>query len=171
MGEECGLRRPERGSDDGGEADDRVDDVGRPALPDRHGRRDHQRRPDDVGRDHHELAWVPVGEPGEERRGDRGRDHPDHAHDADRGSAALVVGVDRERDEVRPVADQRPGPGELEPAQIRVREDLPERPHRVGDPRPHRGLASSSLAFAGSDIARCRNNITSAGRFQRRPAV
>ncbi len=74
------------------------------------------------------LARVAVAEDAR-GRGDRGGRQPaDEAEEADRKGTVLLIGEDGECDVVRPRAEDRTRRCELEPAQIRVREDVPERP-------------------------------------------
>ena len=111
MGQQRRLRRPERGSDDGRQRDD----ARTRCTPTSPARSSTAAATISAARTTSVTIITSFREyrsarRREERRGDRGRHHPDHAHDADCGGAALVVRVDRERDEIRPVPDERAGP-------------------------------------------------------------
>ncbi len=119
---------------------DRVDDGRGPVGGDHGGGGEHQQAAQAVRGDHHELAGVPVGERREQRRRDGCGEHAHEQDDPDRGRASLRVGVDRECDQVRPVADHRADPGELESSHVRVAEHGRERGRRLADAlaQPHR---------------------------------
>ena len=123
-GQQRGLRRAEDRPRDGRRRDEHVDDGGRPAGGDHRRGAEHHSEPDRVARHHHRDPREPVGERRRERGGDGRGDHADQADEPDRRRAALAVGVDPERDEVRPAAEHRAGPGELEAPERRAREDV-----------------------------------------------
>jgi len=77
------------------------------------------------------MALKAVAQPRGERDGKGRGQHPHQPDDADGERAAMVVGVDGERDEVGPVADVEATPGELQPSQSGVRQDFGERANRA----------------------------------------
>ena len=89
------------------------------------------------------LARVAVAEDARSR-GDRRRRQPaNEAEEADCKGTVLLKGEDGECDVVRPRAEDGTGRRELEPPEIRVREDVPERPEgrtntesEAGEDRP-----------------------------------
>ena len=100
-------------------------------------------------------ARVPVGDDGDERRGKRGRDRPDDRDGADRGRSARLVCVDGKREGERVLADDRPGSGELEPAEVGVREDAAERGGRLRESQessPHRSEHCGVVCVFQDDV-------------------
>ena len=125
-----------RSSEDRGEPGERVDGPrGAVGERDRAGSSDH-RRPAEVRRRHHRDAREPVGKGAEERRADRCRDRADEGDDPDRLRTALLVGIDRDGDAVRPLPDDGADAGELQPPELRVGEVAPERARRLGQLLP-----------------------------------
>src|SRR5205807_10213088 len=92
---------------------------------------------------------VAVAEDRSEGRGQAGGDPAEKPHDPDRPRSPLLVREHDDGDAVRPAADDRERPRQLEPAQARVVDDtgegapgLPESiqspPHGTSIPRPLR---------------------------------
>ena len=154
-GNEGSLGRTERGRRNTDETGDHVDDDGARIGVGRDGGAADEQCPYEIGHDHDETPVVTVSEEGRERRGERGREPARQADDADRRGAALLVGVDDDGDAVGPGSDQRSGPRELDPAEVRVRKNLPKRPTRPGQlpqESPHRAQdRSQGCVFEGQE--------------------
>src|SRR5712691_1355492 len=107
---------PKRRGRDADEAREKVD-HGRRGIGERgEGGTSNQGRPGEVRAGHHPTAVVAVAKECSER-GSNGRGEPASQSDhPDGSSAALLVGVDDDRDPVRPGADDRGRPGKLDPA-------------------------------------------------------
>ena len=125
---ECGLRRAEGCRRDPDEAGDDVDQRGRRVCVDGHRRAPDEGCAHQVGGDHDDPAVVAVAEERREWRGERCGEPARHANDADRRRPSLLVRVDDHGDAVGPGAEERSGPGKLDPAQRRVGENIAERP-------------------------------------------
>ena len=166
-GDERRQQRGLRGTEDRAgcarERDEPVDDWRRPVRRDDERGRGHEHESHDVRDDHDRDAWEAVDERRRERRGERRGEQPDQADEPDRGRAALVVRVDAERDEVRPVAEDRADPGELQPAQRGARQHRAEGAERG---------ARATLALGGRPLRPGRSchglahPTRNAGRFQ-----
>ena len=132
-------------------AGDHVDDDGARIGVDRHGSATMSTRPYEIGDDHDETPVVAVSEQGRERRGERGREPAEQADDADRRGAALLVGVDDDGDAVGPgLRSIEPAQASSDPAEVRVRKDLPKRPTRPGQlpqESPHRAQDRSRVVY------------------------
>ena len=79
----------------------------------------------------------------------------------------LVAGVDDNRDCPGPRPEDRPSPGELQPAQAGVSEDVPERPQ--GFPQLVHGLSMAGrvviLKTNGEDSGHLKRLVTESGKF------
>ena len=137
-GEERRLRRPEGRLEQAHDARERVHDPGGRVRVGSHRRTRDRGRPAEVDRDEDTFPRVAVAQARDERGGDDGGQDPQQAHQAERGGAAALVGVERERDDEDPVGAVASRPGELEAAQARVREDGGECTARLGEPLPQR---------------------------------
>ena len=123
-----GLRRAERRRRDGGrDRESRTRPTGRRRRRRATAAAPTSDDPGDVREQEHPLPRIAVAEHARERRDERGRDQPGEEDEPDGLLAADAVRVDGDRDEERVVADDRCGPGELEPAQVRVPPDGRER--------------------------------------------
>src|SRR5207302_5396146 len=77
---------------------------------------------------------------------DRGRTHADETELAHRRRPAVSERPDRERDEVRPLAEVVAAPGELQPTQLRILEDLRQRPQPSAQPQ---GAHARRISWVG----------------------
>ena len=125
------MRRPEERRGDPDHAGEREDEYRVAAGEDRRGRSGQRGGADQRRRDQDALAPEAVAEAAGERRDDRRREHPREAREPDRRGPAGVVGEDAERDEVRPLGDDRRAPGELDPPQVAVPHHRSERRSRL----------------------------------------
>ena len=121
-----GLSGTEARRRDGRPDHERIHEDGRPVHGDHHRACQGERRANEVGQRHHELARVAVGERRRDRERDRHRQIPSDSHDTDRRRPALCVRVDRDCDGERPVADDRADERELEAPQAGIPEDVGE---------------------------------------------
>jgi hypothetical protein len=97
------------------------------------------------------LARVAVAEDAGSR-GNRGSRQPaDEAEQANCKGTVLLKGEDGECDVVRPCAEDGTGGCELEPPQIRVREDVPERPEGRTNTESEAGEDRLSIASTVRD--------------------
>jgi hypothetical protein len=127
-----------------------VDRRGRSVCHHAGGHRAERRGAQQVRHQHHADAREPVAEDRRERRCECGREPADEPDETDRGGAALVERVHDERDRVRPAADDRAGPGQLQPAQAAVAEDVAHRARRLAQvfPKPlHKRRIAGTIAF------------------------
>ena len=117
------LRGPEGRVRHRGRDRERVDDEGIRVCEHGDGRGSDEDDAADVREQENPFARVAVAEHSGERRDERGRNEAGEEEESDGLLAADSVGVDRDGDEERVVADDRARPRELEPAQIRVSPD------------------------------------------------
>ena len=101
------LRRPEGQPDHSDENRQRVHRERRPVGEHHAGRGEDEPGAHHVGTDHQAASIDPVGEHRDERSEHRHRDVPNHAERAECGDASALVGVDRQSNGERPVADDR----------------------------------------------------------------
>ena len=87
------------------------------------------------------LAREAVAERGREGRDDGGREQAHQTGNADGRGASVVVGVDAESDEVRPLRSDRAGPRQLDSADLLVAGCRAERCQQCTDPA-HRRIES-----------------------------
>ena len=111
-------RRGDRGGDR-----EEVDHHGRSAEQDSETCNGDEHDAREVRYEHHALPAVAISEHPGERRCERCRDEARQEHEPDRSLAADVVRINRDGDQVGVVPEDRRGPRELEPAQVRVFED------------------------------------------------
>ncbi len=145
-GKQCGLHRAHRARHQRDASAQRVDEPVRPACKEDERGRGHEAGPDEREDDEQELAAVAVAEHSGEGRRDEGREDADHADEPDPGRAALVVGVDGQRDDERPVRGDRRRPGELDAAQRGIGDHGPERIHRFPEPLAERTEHTRTIA-------------------------
>ena len=101
----------------------------------------------------------PVRERRQERRKDRGRDHADHGDDPDSARTTLLEGVDGQRDRVRPRAEDRARPGELQASSVRDSGTSRRAACRAAASRARRPCTRRASHIRGKPCA-------DAGRFQ-----
>ena len=102
-------------------------DQRRTVEPDQDRCDQHQAGPQQVRRDQERLLGPPVDQRGQERQSEGHQQQPGHRVPADVRRAALLVEPDGDRGVVRPVADHRPGQGQVDPPQVGVGGDEPGR--------------------------------------------
>ena len=146
LGKQCGLHRAHRARHQRDASAQRVDEPVRPACKEDERGRGHEAGPDEREDDEQELAAVAVAEHSGEGRRDEGRQDADHADEPDPGRAALVVCVDGQRDDERPVRSDRSRPGELDAAQRGIGDHGPERIHRFPEPLAERTEHTRTIA-------------------------
>ena len=150
-GEERALDRPNQRPCAG---DDRRERVGR--LDGQLGGDDERgrggpRRPHEVDRSEHPITAIALHQCRRERGGDDRRNDSDGAEDPGRERSSGVVGDDEQDDEERPVGRGSRRPGDLDPANRAVSEDVSDRDgRRRGCNQAHRGDHLLSAAFASS---------------------
>ena len=114
--------------------DRRVDDHGVGVGEDADRRSADEDDASDVGQKEDALAWVPIAEHSGERSDERCRDEPRKEHEADGLLSADSVGIHRDGDEKRVLADDGCRPRELQPAEVGVTPDRGESAERVLEP-------------------------------------
>ena len=100
------------------------------------------------------LPANPVGDRGDERRGDGCRDHPNHGDEADRRRPTDAERVDREADQVEPLGRDRGRPGALEAPERGAPGDLPHGTQRGLETNPDPAHAAEYAVAARLGRAR-----------------
>ena len=146
------LGRAEDAADEGEHRRHDEDDGIRRVGDERDRRDGGEHGPHEVAADEDELAREPVREGCPDGRDDR---HQEVAHrhpDADEARPADPVRPHDDRRGVRPVADHRPGEGELDAPQRRVAEDGSQRGPRVADGSTHHTAGGGVLVSLDSHL-------------------
>ena len=112
--------------------------------------REHGGRLQAVPQDHHALARQAVAKLRRDRGDQRGRHEHDDGEQPNRRRAADAIGVDEDRDPGRPLRGVETTERQLQPAEIRVPDNLPEHLHAVGlQLEPGQSLADRLLDLRG----------------------